>query len=477
MSRIAILEPNRLLCELLSSSLARQDYQVDCLESLDEAPKRLSAITPDLLIVDTDTLGVDSDRAIVQLRKSGVSCPIYVVSENARDDAFVDRMATLGISNLFPKPFTDLGALFQAIRADLYTVPAESMVENLESLRLEFITDLSHQLRTPLTAMKLAMDGLFSQLDGMMTQPQRGLADISRRNIDRIVTLVENQLDMLQMVMGDAKVSRRFVDLDELVSSLPVRVFREETYRDSVLVTPSDAYRSKGRPVFAFTDPDLLRTLIGCVLFAGPPRAERSLNVEWGRFQTSCQITISVNLGNTGKSGEAPDVNVHDFERRAYRAMLTQIGGDMRMIKSPEEKRVEITLPVEPRFDRNKDFLNPVRTLRKATQLNQQALSFVRCEFETDEQGRGLHGETLERFVGECRGFLTLGDSLVRGRHPGAFYVALVDRSEHELEHIRSHLSRVGEVVVDNELFVSRPHTIIPDDREINQIVRHLEIV
>ena len=41
-------------------------------------------------------------------------------------------------------------------------------------MRLELITDLSHQLRTPVTAVKLALEGLFGQLDDEMDEPSSG---------------------------------------------------------------------------------------------------------------------------------------------------------------------------------------------------------------------------------------------------------------------------------------------------------------
>jgi signal transduction histidine kinase len=182
----------------------------------------------------------------------------------------------------------------------------DEIVRHLDELRSEFFLDLSHQLRTPITAMKLAMDGLFAQLRDVLSPPQRKLARISRRNIERIVSLVENQLDLLQMLSGERRVCRRLTDLDLLLRELPRRPFAAaggggpNGYRPRV--ERADALEDTG-PLYVFTDPEHLVAVIDCIVGVGPPNAKRSIRVDYDESDRCYQLGISVDCVGQGTAG------------------------------------------------------------------------------------------------------------------------------------------------------------------------------
>jgi signal transduction histidine kinase len=54
---------------------------------------------------------------------------------------------------------------------------------------------LAHSLRTPLTALKGAIDILCSGQLGELPESQRRFAGIAQRNVDRMISLVEHLLE------------------------------------------------------------------------------------------------------------------------------------------------------------------------------------------------------------------------------------------------------------------------------------------
>jgi len=218
----------------------------------------------------------------------------------------------------------------------------------LDDLRLALMTDLSHQLRTPVTSMRLALDGLLSHLDGQLDDAHGDLAQVARRNLDRIVDIVNRQLDLLGMALGDAPVRRRHVGVIDVLERVTESIARAGA-EVKVEAGGSEA-------ATAFTDPDRLESLLTGLLADGPSGASRRITVE----TTPQTCTIEVRLDYLMREGGddltwkheddamVVPADAMDFERRACEAMVIALGGDVKMHKDPDVKLTRITLPVSP---------------------------------------------------------------------------------------------------------------------------------
>jgi signal transduction histidine kinase len=69
--------------------------------------------------------------------------------------------------------------------------------------KLGSLAGLSHDLRTPLTAIKIALDGLRNGDVERDAETAAKLVEIGRRNIDRVIRIVENELEMLRVTLDD----------------------------------------------------------------------------------------------------------------------------------------------------------------------------------------------------------------------------------------------------------------------------------
>lgn len=80
-------------------------------------------------------------------------------------------------------------ALFLSVLRDL------SWRKEVEREKLEAISTVSHELRTPLTSIHGAMQLLQAGVAGTLGGEARSVIDIASRNVDRLVTLVDDLLD------------------------------------------------------------------------------------------------------------------------------------------------------------------------------------------------------------------------------------------------------------------------------------------
>jgi signal transduction histidine kinase len=112
----------------------------------------------------------------------------------------------------FPLPSHDLAAV--ALFIDV------THVELLEELRREFIADFSHEVRTPLAALKSAVETF--ELDrGLLTDEQDGqLRRIMTRQLARLERLAQDLSELSHIEAGDLSLERTEIDLRRLLEDL-----------------------------------------------------------------------------------------------------------------------------------------------------------------------------------------------------------------------------------------------------------------
>jgi hypothetical protein len=317
----------------------------------------------------------------------------------------------------------------------------------LDQLRLSFLTSLSHELRTPLTAIKIALDGLFA--DGAEGKPPASekLIAITQRNLDRIIRLVESQLDLLQVTLGEVTVSRRLTSLKAVVASA-AGVSRCE----GVKATREDvkAARHRHRAVvdglYLFTDPDRLRSVIEYFLSSASGAFVESCHVENGGRDIVIEITNTdtarVPLGDAPLCAQGSALNalldlscdVSDFERRACRHLVKALGGRVSVSNGGGVERTRLFLPVFPEYERGADYTTPLEHLHRAAVLNGRRVTLVKCTTHGSRREAGRVPAADREFLQRCLSTLSDGDVLVRGWRDGEYYLGVVERTDAHVE-------------------------------------------
>lgn len=79
---------------------------------------------------------------------------------------------------------------------------SERRLQEAMRLKSDFINMAAHELRTPLTAIKMAVDIVQDETLGRLNEEQRPFLDASKRNVDRLVRLINDVLDLQKMDVG-----------------------------------------------------------------------------------------------------------------------------------------------------------------------------------------------------------------------------------------------------------------------------------
>jgi signal transduction histidine kinase len=118
------------------------------------------------------------DEMVLELDDSrGPSIRLYSTPVSGADADLLARIATL----------LDLGK-----------------AREVDRLKTEFLSTISHELRTPLTSVKGALGLVRAGAAGQITSDTRELLEIASANIDRLITVINNILDVLNLERGQA---------------------------------------------------------------------------------------------------------------------------------------------------------------------------------------------------------------------------------------------------------------------------------
>ena len=117
----------------------------------------------------------------------------------------------------------------------------------VEKAKNEFIATVSHELRTPLTSMKGALGLAVSGAVGEVPEKMTGVINMAASNCDRLVTLINDILDLEKISSGKMDYKMQAFDLNTVVSdALEANKFYAEKF-DVTLRRIGDAKENEFR--------------------------------------------------------------------------------------------------------------------------------------------------------------------------------------------------------------------------------------
>jgi two-component system, NtrC family, sensor histidine kinase GlrK len=175
-----------------------------------------------------------ADREVVRLRQSAETVQRQLILLVIFSTAVVLTLA-LALTRYISRPIAELDASIRQLGGADFSRPItvrgpedlQSLGERLDWLRrrlaeLEaeknrFLRHLSHELKTPLTALREGAELLHDQVGGPLAPPQRQVVLIMRDNSVKLQRLIEDLLDYQRALHAAASLAPKSVALDALI--------------------------------------------------------------------------------------------------------------------------------------------------------------------------------------------------------------------------------------------------------------------
>jgi signal transduction histidine kinase len=191
----------RLSCEQI---LKKVGYKVESFGNGHDGIRRIKEIRPPLLIVDIKMPEIDGFEVIDIVRKLDPDLVIVVITGYATIETAVDAMKA-GAYDFVPKPFTpsELRLIIdRGFERWLLTKEAQRLRREKEEVEHKFVALVSHQLKTPLVAVKQYLDVLmFTTRDQL---PGKAVEWIGRSQsrLSEMLTIIQDWLALAKIDRG-----------------------------------------------------------------------------------------------------------------------------------------------------------------------------------------------------------------------------------------------------------------------------------
>jgi two-component system sensor histidine kinase/response regulator len=226
----------RLACE---QALRKVGYQVTTFADGAHGLDAVGAARPGLVVVDLKMPGLSGLDVITRIHAIDPTITIVVITGYATINTAVDAMKA-GAYDFLPKPFSpdELRLIVRRgfERRALQLMSQQCEVER-ELLRRRFVTFVSHQLKTPLVAVRQYLDVLRQLGDAPEAAAKR--AEWLPRclvRIDELSHLIDDWLTLARLEGGTLGRQRARVALGETVASV-IKSYEALAARDDITLT------------------------------------------------------------------------------------------------------------------------------------------------------------------------------------------------------------------------------------------------
>ncbi len=132
-------------------------------------------------------------------------------------------------------------------------------LKELDRLKRDFVSHVTHELRTPLVAVKQAVTIVLDKTAGTINEKQERMLEVVKRNIERLSKFINDILDLQKIEAGKLTVNRQSVDIgnpvNDVVQSLtPWAISRDITLSASVPDDLPDVYADADRVIQILTN-------------------------------------------------------------------------------------------------------------------------------------------------------------------------------------------------------------------------------
>lgn len=204
---------------LVQSILEEEGYEIEVAEEGQSAIKKVNANPPQLILLDVMMPGMDGFEVTERLRNQEDLPFIPILLITAYDQPSVVKGLDSGADDFIRKP-VELEELLARVRSLLRLKHSVDERDEIARQRADFVSRLTHDLRTPLVAADRMLN-LFQQgALGEMSEPMaEAVATMSRSNRN-LLDMVNTLLEVYRFEAGRKVLNFAPVDITEIINEV-----------------------------------------------------------------------------------------------------------------------------------------------------------------------------------------------------------------------------------------------------------------
>ena len=221
-ARVLVIDDESIILESCRRVLQRSGYEVETFDRGAAGLERLIAWRPQVLVVDIRMPELDGFAVIRRVRELDPDVVIVTITGYANVATAVDAMRA-GAYDFLPKPFTpdELRLIVgRAVERSRLARESAQLRREKEEAERGFATFLSHELKTPLVAVKQYLDVLAYQAGAELPEAARTWITRSQERLAEMLALLQDWLTLSKVERGALGARGTSADLAAVIAQV-----------------------------------------------------------------------------------------------------------------------------------------------------------------------------------------------------------------------------------------------------------------
>jgi signal transduction histidine kinase len=181
--------------------------------------EKIKELKPEIALIDLKMPGISGFEVLEKTKEIDPQLIPIVITGYATVDSAVEAMKK-GAYDFLPKPFTpeELRLIIgRALERRRLAIEAETLRREKKLMEDNFITMVTHQLRSPLVAIQQYFEVILAGLAGKVDKTQQEMILRARERLDSLLRLINDWLDLARIDRGRIVDKLKPVALDGLL--------------------------------------------------------------------------------------------------------------------------------------------------------------------------------------------------------------------------------------------------------------------
>ncbi len=216
---ILIIDDEEAMRDSCSMILTKDGYRPETAENGTLGLEKARELKPALALIDLKMPGLSGFEVLEKLRDMDPQVIPIVITGYATVESAVEAMKK-GAYDFLPKPFTpdELRIIIgRALERRKLAQEAAALRREKKLMEENFITMVSHQLRSPLVAIQQYFEVILAGMAGRVEDAQKEMIVRGKERLGSLLQLINDWLDMARISRGQIVDKLKPVDLDELL--------------------------------------------------------------------------------------------------------------------------------------------------------------------------------------------------------------------------------------------------------------------
>ncbi|MCK8602022.1 ATP-binding response regulator [Desulfoferrobacter suflitae] len=219
--RVLVIDDEEIARISCQRVLKREGIQVTLASSGRAGLETLMREPHDLVLVDLKMPEMDGVEVARRIQHFDPNIVVIIITGYATIESAVAVMKE-GAYDYLPKPFTPdelLIVVRRGLEKKRLDQESRALREEKEAMERNFVTMVTHQLRSPLAAIFQYIEVLLSNIGGELSEVQREMLERARERLDGLLQLINDWLDMSRIQAGEILHRLRPVELSSCVDA------------------------------------------------------------------------------------------------------------------------------------------------------------------------------------------------------------------------------------------------------------------